>query len=78
MRDKLELRSKEIYAIIDLSSHLSETPPKLSDVNEGQNQEIIINKSHPDKCSIVSCNKEMMKQTFIFKSSVTLVCIQKF
>ena len=67
MRDKLELISKEISAIIDLRSRLNEIPPKSSYVNENQNQEIIINKSHPDKYAIVSCNKEVMKQTCIFQ-----------
>ena len=69
MKDKLELLSKKISAIIDLRSSLSETPPKSSDVNEDRNQEIINNKSHPEKYSNVFCNKEVTKQTCIFKKS---------
>ena len=64
MRDRLKILSKEISANIDLRSRLNETPPKSSDVNEDQNQEIIINNSHPDKYLIVSCNKE---DKFIFE-----------
>ena len=49
IRDKLELLSREISAIVDLFSSLSETPLKSSDVTEDHTQEIIINKSHPEK-----------------------------